>query len=200
MGNSRETKEVLPRGKLILAFVGMPGAGKTEAVEYLQRNGIPFVRFGELTDEGVKQMGLPLTLDNERIFREKIREELGMGAYAIKAEPKIRAFLEMHDVIAIDGLYSWEEYTYLKEKFPGLTLIHIFAEPQKRHQRLSQRPIRPVPAEKGYERDVAELEQLNKGGPIAIADYLIENNGDTIQDLQRKIDQVLTRLGVTIPT
>jgi dephospho-CoA kinase len=36
--------------KIILAFVGMPGAGKTEASAYLKKKGIPILRFGDLTD------------------------------------------------------------------------------------------------------------------------------------------------------
>jgi len=180
--------------KIILAFVGMPGSGKSEAVSYLQKKEIPFVRFGKLTDEGVKAMGLSLTPENERLFREKIRKELGMAAYAIKAEPKIKSLLETNNVIAIDGLYSWEEYLFLKKLFPNLFLIHIFAEPQKRYERLAKRPIRPVPREKARERDITELEKLNKGGPIAIADYLIENNGDDIEELYGKIELVLNKL------
>lgn len=181
--------------KIILAFVGMPGAGKTEAALYFQKKGIPFVRFGELTDEGVRGMGLPLTPDNERIFREKIRRELGMAAYAISAKTKIEELLKGNSIIAIDGLYSWEEYKYLKKEFPGLILIHIFAEPSKRYQRLSTRKIRPVPLEKCYQRDIMELEKLNKGGPIAIADYMVENNTDSMKDLYFKLDQLFERLG-----
>lgn len=187
-----------PKDKTILAFVGMPGAGKTVATEYLEKKGIPFVRFGDITDEGLKKQGLPLTPENERVFREKIRKELGMAAYAIKAESKISELLQNNDVIVIDGLYSWEEYTFLKLKFQGLTLIHIFAEPKIRYERLSQRQVRPIPVGKGYGRDVAELEQLNKGGPIAIADYLIENNSDDLLDLQNKIDSLLLRLGIVL--
>lgn len=196
MGNSSEQKEKLPVGRLILAFVGMPGAGKTEATLYLQQKSIPFVRFGEITDEGVKGLGLPLTQENERMYREKIRKELGMGAYAIKAKPRIEQLLKENDVIAIDGLYSWEEYTLLKEEFPGLILVHIFAEPTIRYQRLSTRPVRPLSFEESRSRDVAELEKLNKGGPIAIADSLIENNGNNIEELYYKIDNLLLHLGV----
>lgn len=188
------TSNHISSNKIVLAFVGMPGAGKSEAASYLATKGIPFVRFGNLTDEAVKEAGLPLTPENERMMREKIRQELGMGAYAIKAKPKIDALLETHDIIAIDGLYSWEEYTYLKQQFPFLTLIHIYAQPNKRYERLSQRPIRPVPLEKCYTRDVAELEKLNKGGPIAIADYLIENNNHDLTYLYKKIDALLETL------
>ena len=182
--------------KKIIAIVGMPGAGKTEVAEYLATKGMPFVRFGEITEEEVRRRGLPLTPDNERIIREAIRKESGMGAYALRAEPKINSLLANNDVVVIDGLYSWEEYTYLKDKFPGLIVINIYAEPKVRYERLSQRSVRPIPIAECYPRDVAELEKLNKGGPIAIADYTIENNSNDISDLQRKIDFLLSRLEI----
>lgn len=182
--------------KTVLAFVGMPGAGKSEAVKYLEKKGISFVRFGELTDDGVKALGLELTPENERNFREKIRKELGMEAYAIKAKPKIEELLRNNNVIAIDGLYSWEEYVFLKKEFPNLLLIHIYAEPVKRYKRLSSRRVRPVPLEKAYLRDFTEIDKLNKGGPIAIADHLIVNNSDNINFLYQKIEELLLRLKI----
>jgi dephospho-CoA kinase len=182
--------------KIILAFVGMPGAGKTEASAYLGKKGIPAVRFGALTDEGLKQLGLSLNRENEKNFREKMRKELGMGAYAIKSKPKIDELLKNYDVIILDGLYSWEEYVYLKQEFANLILINIYAEPAVRYDRLSKRPIRPLIIADAKSRDSAELEKLNKGGPIAIADYLIENNSSNTNDLYRKIDSLMDRLGI----
>jgi len=181
--------------KTVIALVGMPGAGKTEAAEYLLKKGIPFVRFGKFIEDGVKQLGLPLTAENERKVREQKRKDLGMGAMAILAQPKLKELFKTHNVIAIDGVYSWEEYTLLKKEFPGLVLVHIFAEPKKRYERLAKRSVRPL-SFKAYERDVAELEKLNKGGPIAIADYLIENDGDDIKDFYNKIDLLLDRLNI----
>lgn len=183
--------------KTILAIVGMPGAGKSEATSYLQKKGFPFIRFGQLTDEGVAEMGLPLTPDNERLFREKIREELGMAAYAIKAKPKIVSMLEQsNDVIVIDGLRSWEEFLLLKDAFPQLSVVHIYAEPVVRYARLLKREVRSAPVEKSRERDIAELEKLNMGGAIALADHLIENDSEEIEDLHQKIDLLLTRLHI----
>lgn len=179
--------------KTIIAFVGMSGAGKSEAAEYLKEKGIPFIRFGSFTDEGVKELGLEINPDNERMVREKFRKDLGMAAYAIKAESKIAELLNDANLIGIDGLYSWEEYVYLKEKFPNLILVHIFAEPSVRYARLLKRPIRPVPYKKSRERDIAELEKLNKGGPIAIADYMIQNEGD-LEDMKKKIDVLLGKI------
>lgn len=182
--------------KKILAIVGMPGAGKSEAVSYLQEKGIPFVRFGDVTDDGVKELGLELNPQNERMVREKIRNELGMAAYAIKSEPRINEILKEHDVIALDGLYSWEEYIYLKERHPELTLIHVYAEPKVRYGRLEHRPIRPLTHEEAAQRDIAELEKLNKGGPIAMADYIVVNNSDHMDHLHKQLDEVFGRIGV----
>lgn len=180
---------------IILAFVGMPGSGKSEATKHLQNKGIPFVRFGNVTDEGLKKMGVSQTPENEQMFREKTRKELGMDAYAKLSEPKIREILTNNAVIVIDGLYSWEEYVFLKEKFPSLLLVHIYAEPEIRYKRLAKRAIRPFSKEAALLRDIAEIENLHKGGPIAIADYLIENNEEA-SALPEKIDTLLARLGI----
>jgi dephospho-CoA kinase len=174
----------------------MPGSGKSEAAAYLQKKGIPFIRFGQATDDGLKEMGLPITPDNEKMFREKIRKELGMAAYAIKANPTIESLFKENNLVVIDGLYSWEEYIYLKNKYPQLILIHVFAEAAKRYDRLSKRSIRPIPLGESYKRDVAEVENLDKGGPIAMADYLIENNTDSEEDLYKNLNILLERLKI----
>jgi dephospho-CoA kinase len=44
-----------------------------------------------------------------------------------------------------------------------------------RYPRLAGRPVRPLTAEEAASRDKSEIENLNKGGPIAMADYVIPN-------------------------
>ena len=182
-----------PAPKIIIAFVGMPGAGKSEATKHLSKKGIPFIRFGLFTEERIKQAGLPITTENEKIFREKIRKDNGMNAFAVKAEPKIRELLQKSDLVAIDGLYSWEEYTYLKNIFAFLKLVLIYSEPRIRYERLAKRKIRPIALKDSYDRDIREIEKLNKGGPIAIADFCILNNEDNLSGLYEKIDKILER-------
>lgn len=177
--------------KMLLAIVGMAGSGKSEVTAYLQRKGIPVIRFGDLTDIALQEQGLPLTQENERVFREAIRAKEGMAVYAVLAKPHIDSLLFKNDTIAIDGLYSWEEYTYLAKVFPGIIVIHVFVPRAKRYERLGKRDIRPIPLRQCYKRDVLEIEKLNKGGPIAIADYMIDNSGDDLMDLHKKIDLLL---------
>lgn len=179
----------------IIAFVGMPGAGKTKAASYLKEKGIPFVRFGDITDLGLKEQGLPITPENERIFREQIRSQLGMAAYAIKSLPAIEQLLLTHSVIGIDGLYSFEEYLFLKEKYEELLLVHVFAPPSVRYQRLAERPVRPIPLQEARSRDIAEIQKLNKGGTIALSDFLIDNSSDDIAALYKQIDSFIFVFG-----
>ena len=177
--------------KTILAIVGMPGAGKSVAAEYFSKKSYPVVRFGAVTDEGLKAEGLEINPENEKAFREKLRQELGMAAYAIKVEPLISAALAKANLVILDGLYSWEEYEYLKDKFTELKLLAVYASPTVRFKRLQQRQIRPLSEVQAKARDVAEIANLNKGGPIAIADFLVTNNADE-DSLFKQLELVLT--------
>ncbi|MBI4136899.1 AAA family ATPase [Candidatus Roizmanbacteria bacterium] len=157
----------------IIAIVGMPGAGKSEAAAFFKQKKLSILRFGDQTDIGLKESGMPLTEENERMYRENLRKELGMAAYAIKTYERYQK-LENPGTVIFDGLYSWEEYTYLIDKIPVL-LLHIYARPVIRYARLEKRPIRPLTPQQARSRDFAEIEHLNKGGPIALADYVVIN-------------------------
>lgn len=176
--------------KKIIAIIGMPGAGKTEAANIFKEKGFPVLRFGDQTDIGLKELGKELTEENERWYREKLRKELGMAAYAIKIKPRVDKALSKNKVVVLDGLYSWEEYLYLKKFFPNLILLCIYTRPTVRYQRLVDRNHRCLSFGKARGRDVAEVENLNKGGPIAIADYLIKNE-TTLVDLEKEIENFL---------
>ncbi len=169
----------------------MAGAGKSEACAYLSSKGYPVLRFGDETDRGLRLQGLTLNETNERRYREALRKELGMAAYAIKIEPRIRQLLSTSKVesIILDGLYSWEEYLYLMPKFPQLKLLAIYARPEARYQRLAVRSVRQLTPEQARQRDIAEIEAVHKAGPIALADYLVDNNG-SLDSLHRQLDDL----------
>jgi len=171
----------------------MPGAGKTSACQFLVEKGFSVLRFGDQTDIGLHELDLPLTEENERMYREKIRNELGMAAYAIKIKPRIEKVLPDNEKIALDGLYSWEEFIYLKKYFPDLILLCIYARPDVRHKRLDKRKVRGLSLEMAKKRDYAEVEKLNKGGPIAIADYLVINNG-SVKEFEKSMTRFLNFL------
>lgn len=175
--------------KKIIAIVGMAGAGKTEAANFFKGRSMSVLRFGLVIDEGLKAEGLPWTPRNNTIYREKIRKDLGMAAVAIKMMPKITDALKKKKKIVLDGLYSWEEYLYLLDRMP-LFILCIYARPQIRYERLANRKERVFTKEEARKRDIDELEALNKGGPIALSDYLIKNETKK-EDFYRELERFL---------
>jgi dephospho-CoA kinase len=177
----------------VVAIVGMTGSGKSEAAAFFREKGFTPVRFGDITDEAVKKMGLPLTEVNERPAREQLRKEHGMAAYAILSAPRIDAALRSSHVV-VDGLYSWEEYLYLKDRYQAdFLVVAVYTPPQIRYKRLGSRKIRPLTPEQAASRDRAEIENLNKGGPICMADHTVSNE-TSMADLKRQVEDIIARI------
>lgn len=177
----------------VLGIVGMCGSGKSVATKYFEDNGWKSIYFGGVTIEEVKKEGLEVNENNERYMREKLRKEFGAAAYAIKLAPSIQEGLKNSNIV-LDGLYSWQEYCYLKELFnEAFTVLAIITDKSKRYNRLANRTIRPLSSMEASNRDVAEIENLAKGGPIAIADYYIINNG-TEEDFYRQLHTIIRKL------
>lgn len=176
----------------ILAFVGLTGSGKSEAVEYVCSKNIPKVYGGGFIVEGVKAQGLEVNPENEKMYRESMRAKHGNDYFIrLVAEQMHHLAGAGQHTIVFDGLYTWTEYKYLKHEFPGeLITVAVVAPKHIRHHRLTNRPIRPLTAEEATIRDWAEIENLEKGGPIAIADYFIHNDKG-MENLHQQIDGIL---------
>lgn len=169
----------------------MTGSGKSEVAAIFRERGFASVRFGDITDAEVKKLGLPLTEENERPVRESLRKKHGMEAYAKLSVPRIDATLKNSNVV-VDGLYSWEEYNYLKDHYgDDFIVIAVWASPQTRYRRLGGRKVRPLTPEEAASRDRAEIEKLNKGGPIAMADYTVLNES-AMADLKRQVERIIS--------
>ncbi len=178
MGDSKEEP-----GRII-AVVGMCGAGKSAVSDFLQQRCYQFLRFGQITLDEVARRGLQPTEEVEKEIREGLRKEHGMGAFATLNLPKIRDLAEKGKVV-LDGLYSWAEYKILKEAFGNeFQVLAVNTSPEIRYSRLENRVIdgkemrhRPMTREQAKSRDYAEIGNIEKGGPIAMADIMIFNNG-----------------------
>ncbi len=122
-----------------------------------------------------------------------------MGAYAILNKPKIDKFLAEGNVVG-DGLYSWSEYKILREEYGDkLIVVAVYAPPKLRYSRLAARKLeegdkdmrnRPMTEEQAKARDAAEIENIEKGGPIAMADYTLINTG-SVEELLKQFEEIM---------
>jgi dephospho-CoA kinase len=177
----------------VVSIVGMVGSGKSEVAKLFKDRGFAVVRFGDITDEAVKKQGLSLNEESERPVREGIRKEHGMAAYARLSMPRIDAALKTSDVV-VDGLYSWEEYTFLTDYYGDrFVVVAVCSSPRDRYARLGSRKVRALTPQEAADRDRAEIENLNKGGPICMADFTILNNG-SIRDLKKQVARIIERI------
>ena len=177
----------------IISIVGMAGAGKSELARIFEAHGFKKVRFGDITDEELKSKGLELSEENERLVRYQLRKDHGMAAYSKLNLPRIDSSLKSSNVV-VDGLYSWEEYTLLKDRYgEDFSVLAVWASPATRHKRLTCRIERSLTLEQATSRDKEEIEKINKGGPIAMADFTIINEA-SLRDLEREVERVLSVL------
>lgn len=174
----------------IVAFVGLAGSGKSTAVDYLTDKGYPKVYFGGVIYDAMREAGIEITPESQTKFREEIRAKEGKDFVVKRIIKQIRELEEagQHRIIA-DGLYTWSEYKIMKHEFPGeLTTVAVVAPRRLRHRRLAERPERPFNAVEADQRDWTEIENLEKGGPIAIADHFIINDKD-FESLHKQVDE-----------
>jgi len=177
----------------VVSIVGMTGAGKSEVARVFEENGFTRIRFGDVTDEEVGKRGLELNEENERYIRELLRKQHGMAAYARLNLPKIDSALKHSDVV-IDGLYSWEEYTFLKNHFgEDFCVVAVWVSPRTRYARLTGRLNRGLTLEEAASRDRTEIENINKGGPIAMADFTIINES-ALENLRQEARGIISAL------
>lgn len=180
----------------IVAFVGLAGSGKSSVVDYLTEKGYPKIYFGGILYKAAAEAGIaPGDWDAEKQFREEIREKEGKDFIVKRAIIEARNLIDAGQKrIILDGVYSWSEYKALKHEFPGeMTVVAIVTPKHLRKQRMANRPERPMTSEEVDQRDWAEIENIEKGGPIAIADYFIHNEG-SLEKLHGEIDKVLEHI------
>lgn len=182
----------------LVCITGLTGSGKSVASDFFVNKKYQYIRFGQITFEELKKRKLEVNEKNERFIREEFRKKYGMAAFAILNLPKFKKLIKVGNVIG-DGLYSFEEYKVLKKEFGNkFKVIAVYAPPTVRYKRLGKRKLikkdknirfRPLNKVEAETRDYSEIENLNKGGTIAMADYTIVNTKD-LAYFNKQLDEI----------
>ncbi len=176
---------------IIIAVVGLAGSGKSEATKRFIERGFVRIGFNDPVYEELERLGLERNEKNERMVRENLRKDLGMAATAIRALPRVEKALDEGKNVVVESLYSWSEYKLMKEKFGDqFRVLAIYAPQELRYTRLAVRPERPISEEAARSRDYSEIENIEKAGPIAMADWTVKNT-QTLEEFHREVDALV---------
>lgn len=174
----------------LIAFVGMPASGKSEASAIAKKLGITVVNMGDVVREETARRGLPPTDENIGGTGTALRQEEGMDVIAKMCVPKIRVI--KNPVVVIDGTRNINEIEYFKKEFGNdFRLIAIHTPFEIRFERVRKR------ARSDDMNSIDELKRRDErekswglDKAIEIANITIENTG-TIEKFQKKIETLL---------
>lgn len=170
-----------------IAFTGLPGAGKTEAVNIAKEMGIKVVSMGDEVRNETLARGLELNDRNVGRIANEMREKHGKDIWAKKCLKKI----EKNGVVVIDGIRNIEEVETFRNSIKNFILVAIHASPSTRYERLikRQREDDSKKIEDLKEREKRELE-WGIGNVIAMADIVVVNEG-SLEEFREKIKDIL---------
>lgn len=162
--------------KTIIAIVGLPGSGKTDAAAFFKQRNFPVIPFGKTVNDYIDRKKLPHSEKVHKKVREELRAKYGKEAIAVLNMDEIKKTLKNNSIIIIEGMRSWEEYLYIKKVFPKvkLVVVCIYSEKHLRYKRISKR--NDLSEHYGEERDINEIVGINMGPTIAYSDFVIKNN------------------------
>jgi dephospho-CoA kinase len=176
----------------LIAFVGMPASGKSEAAAIARSLNIPVINMGDIVREETARRGLHPTDENIGGTGTTLRREDGMDAVAKRCVPRIPLNSR---VVVVDGIRNIEEVNYFKKTFgDDFKLIAIHTPFELRFERVKRRSRSD---DMGSIQELKRRDEREKGWglhkAIEMADVTIENTG-TIEKFRKQMEQLLRDL------
>ena len=176
----------------LIAFVGMPASGKSEAAAIARSLDIPVINMGDVVREETSKCGLPPTDENIGGTGTALRREEGLDAVAKRCVPRIPLSSR---VVVVDGIRNIEEVNYFKKTFgDDFKLIAIHTPFELRFERVKRRSRSD---DMGSMEELKRRDEREKGWglhkAIEMADVTIENT-DTIEKFRKQMEQLLRDL------
>ena len=170
-----------------IAFTGMPGAGKSEAVEAAAELGIKIIKMGDEVRKEATKRGMELTDSNLGRVADEMRKEYGKDIWAKRCIEN----LGNEKIVVIDGIRNIEEVEAFRKRIKNFILVAIHSSPKIRYERLMNRK-RTDDSNRIDELRKREERELSwgLGNVIAMADVVITNNG-SLEEFRKKIKDFL---------
>lgn len=175
----------------IIAFVGMPASGKSEAARIASKMGIPVVNMGDVIRKEVLSRGLEPTDSNTGMVATDLRKCEGMDAVAKRCIYQIRE--KGSELVVVDGVRGIAEVECFRQEFgKGFILISIYTPIEVRFSRIQKR---------GRSDDMSSIDGLRHrderelgwgmGEAIEASSIEIENNF-SLETFRKDVIEVLS--------
>lgn len=174
----------------IIAFVGMPASGKSEAARIAAEKGIPVINMGDVIRREVLRRGLEPNDSNTGMVATDLRKCEGMDAVARRCISQIKE--TSSELVVVDGVRGIAEVECFRQEFgKGFILISIYAPIEIRFSRIQKR---------GRTDDMSSIEGLRNrderelgwgmGEAIEASNIEIENIS-TLENFKKDVIEVL---------
>ncbi len=173
----------------IVAFAGMPGSGKTEAVQVARERGAQVLRMGDFVWDEVRRRGLPMEAAVVGAVADEMRKRFGPDIWARRT---LEAVDRSARIVIIDGLRSLAELEAFRHVLgDDFMVVRIDCPDELRYSRVATRSREDDTASReAFEaRDRREL-GWGLGDVLARADRAIPNWGS--------VDELRARVGVLL--
>lgn len=175
----------------VIVLTGMPGSGKSAALDVAKGLGLPVYRMGDAVWDEVRSRGHELDKELVGQIAHEMRERHGPAIWAertiemVKLDPPA-------PLVIIDGCRSKAEIDAFKLEWgEDLQVLAIHATEEIRYQRLRSRArVDDIGSmEEFQERDAREL-KWGIGEVMLMADRTIDNDGP-LEDTQKRLIDLL---------
>lgn len=179
--------------KVIFGFTGLMASGKGTAAKYFEtKYRAKTFRFSTMLRDLLGRLYLETTRDNLIKMSEAIRGKFGEDIMAkVIAGDVERA---EGDVIVVEGIRRMADIEYLR-KLPNFVLVEIYADIEKRLERMQKRGENPDDATKTMEQFRADH---NRSTEITIPEVVshatehIDNNGNA-KELNQRLESLVLK-------
>ena len=176
--------------KFAIGLTGMPACGKSTATKILQRYNIPSFKMSDVILDEIVKRDIETTPENYENLAVELRKNYGNEVIAKRILNKIEASNEYK--VCIDGIRNLSELELLRNKHKGFLLVAVHSPPKIRYERTKNNPKSPIKTWEQFEwRDKKNLE-LGVGDVISLADYMITNNRNSFDDLEKGIKELIS--------
>ncbi|MFO1533005.1 MAG: phosphatase PAP2 family protein [Thermoplasmatota archaeon] len=203
----------VPTPMRFVGFTGMPGSGKSEAMEVARAAGIPVVRMGDLIWDEVERQGKPRDAKHVGEVANAMRASDGKDVWAIRTVERVREVVAQAEdrpaaaarsgqadaprsarLVLIDGIRSNDEVeTFRRELGSDFVLVAIHTDPEHRFGRMVRR-ARADDSDDPAVLKARDEREMNWGiaRTIALADEMVVNDA-TLDEFRSKVRVLLER-------